>query len=179
MLDFGLDSVKGEEGLGTNLRRKHKTQMAPSGSTEVESFLTELERMLITELEEAKETKSMMKAMEIKRLQTQLKGEELVVILMDKTNSFRVVPTDLYKKWVHGHLTKSAKEVTRYRLTKIFEQGEELLDKMRDMLSKNEAEFIEESLQSRAIPTPKLLIRHHKNHKMGNAQQGLRHQPTT
>jgi hypothetical protein len=42
------------------------------------------------------------------------------------------------------------------------EQAEELLEGIKRFCSKGERDFIQESLKSKAIPSPKLLIKDHK-----------------
>ena len=50
----------------------------------------------------------------------------------------------------------------RERLVKIHEKVSELLAKVGDIFDDEEYDYIKESLNSRAIPTPKLLIKDHK-----------------
>ena len=63
---------------------------------------------------------------------------------------------------VKEHLKKSAKEIERGRVTEIFEDSKVLLDSIGFKMSKNEVGHINESLKTKAIPAPKLLIKDHK-----------------
>ena len=57
---------------------------------------------------------------------------------------------------------KNAKETPRQKVIHIFEQASDLAKKLAPQLSPDESNFIQESLNSRAIPTLKLLIKDHK-----------------
>jgi hypothetical protein len=65
------------------------------------------------------------------------------------------------------HLVKSAKEILRQRLTEVVEEANNLLDTLSPLLFHNERKDIQQSIKSRAIPTPKLLIKDHKKPKGG------------
>ena len=64
---------------------------------------------------------------------------------------------------VNGHLRCSSKENERDKVRKIFEKARELLDEVGFQLSKREVGHINKSLKTKSIPTPKLLIKDHKN----------------
>ena len=85
-----------------------------------------------------------------------------VVVPTDKTNSFRTIETEEYINWVTKHLNKSAITSSHERIKEIFKDANELLLGIEDLLSENEYHFILETINSRAIPTPKLLIKDHK-----------------
>ena len=76
------------EGLKTNLRST-KPKSAPKGSEEVEAFLIEIERKLLTEFENLKQSKPSDRAARINELQKKLKDMEEVIIPTDKTNSLK------------------------------------------------------------------------------------------
>ena len=55
-----------------------------------------------------------------------------------------------------------AKEVSVDKLSLIFDDAYKLLSKLEDILLTKENHFIDKSLKTRAVPTPKLLIKDHK-----------------
>ena len=63
---------------------------------------------------------------------------------------------------VLDHLKTDAIEVSADKLIKIHKEGNELLSTLGNTLSEKEMGFVEEALESRAVPTPKLLIKDHK-----------------
>ena len=59
--------------------------------------------------------------------------------------------------------------ITRSKLEEVEKQGIKLLEKKKHVLSNQEARAIEVALKSKAVPTPKLLIKDHKKaDKNGN-----------
>jgi hypothetical protein len=86
----------------------------------------------------------------------------MMVILTDKMNSYKVINKEKYIEWVLNHLKTDAIEVSADKLIEIHEEGNELLSKLGNTLSEKEMGFVEEMLDSRAVPTPKLLIKDHK-----------------
>jgi hypothetical protein len=91
-----------------------------------------------------------------------LQGQDQVVVPTDETNSFHLVDSQDYIRWVKGHLDASAKVVSRHHLMDILESGKELLDDLEGLMGKKEYKFVKQSLLSRKIPTPSLLIKDHK-----------------
>ena len=80
---------------------------------------------------------------------------------------------DEYKNLVKEHFKKSAREIERGRVVEICEDSKVLVDAIGFKLSKNEVGHINESLKTKAIPTPKLLIKDHKKmSNIGNYQLG-------
>jgi hypothetical protein len=119
--------------------------------------------MLLTELDKSKSQPETCKAKEIRRLEAKLKEHpNMTVIPTDKTNSYKVIDKEKYIEWVLDHLKTDAIEVSADKLIKIHEEGNELLSKLGNTLSEKEMGFVEEMLDSRAVPTPKLLIKDHK-----------------
>ena len=88
-----------------------------------------------------------------------------MVVPTDKTNQFRTVKTSDYITWVGGHLDKSAKMVPRERLVEIEGDAFDLLERLDGVLlmTDKEHDFVKESLESKAVPTPQLLIKDHKD----------------
>ena len=150
-----------QEGLNSGLKATNLTQNAPIGSIETEGFLKEVERALITQVSESKisTTERDKKILDIFKL---LRTSEDVVIATDKTNSHRVIPVEKYKTWVKGHLDKAAKEISRERISEIFEHANETCEEYSDILNDNENNFLKSTLKTKNIPTPKLIIKDHK-----------------
>ena len=158
------EEIYDEEGLNTKLRPKSKSAM--KGSEQVESFLKQVERELLsigwdTEMPEKKE-----KDLELKRLLQTLEKSDIVFVPTDKTNKYESMEKDEYKNLVKEHLKQSAREIERGRVVEICEDAKVLVDAIGFKLSKNEVGHINESLKTKAIPPPKLLIKDHK--KMSN-----------
>ena len=80
----------------------------------------------------------------------------------DKTNSTRVIKIDDYKLWLSYHLQKAADLALRPKVMAIYENANLLLEKVKLDLSVKEEEFARQLLATRAIPSPKLLIKDHK-----------------
>jgi hypothetical protein len=145
------------------LKRISTANSAPTASPQVEVFLDEVAERLLTELDKSESRPEMNKAKEIRFLEAKLKEHlDRVVIPTDKTNSFKVVDKEKYIKWVLDHLKTDAIEVSADKLVKIHEEGIKLLSTLGHTLSEKEMGFVEEALESRAVPTPKLVIKDHK-----------------
>ena len=99
-----------QEGINSGLKATNNTQNAPIGSPELEGFLRELERTLITQAFEDSKTKRKRDENILLTLDKLGKSTQ-VTIATDKTNSFKVISIEKYKFWVYGHLKKAAKEV--------------------------------------------------------------------
>jgi len=84
------------------------------------------------------------------------------VVPTDKTNSFQVVKTEQYIKWMASQLDKHAKLMMKQKLGKVHEEAKTILARSEDLLSINEYNYILEMVSSRSVPTPKLLIKNHK-----------------
>ena len=67
-----------------------------------------------------------------------------------------------YKRWVSHHLQKAADLGLRPKVMALYENTLLLLEKVNLYLSIKEEEFVRKSLVTRAIPSPKLLIKDHK-----------------
>lgn len=122
---------RGDEGLKTGLQ-PDKRRNAHIASNDVESFLIEVEKELIKQvdnhfckdvkIEEQNEkgevfTKIVTRKKvltinqrnsEISNLMKVLSKSSKVVVPTDKTNSFRIIELESYKKWVEEHLEMSA-----------------------------------------------------------------------
>ncbi len=54
------------------------------------------------------------------------------------------------------------KEILRCKLVQVFEDVNDLLESLAPIMSEDEYSFVKESINSKAIPAPKLLIKDHK-----------------
>jgi len=156
------EKAKNNQSLNSGLKAANTTQNAPIGSPETESFLKELERIIITQAAEEKIPKKERDEI-IYHTLIDLKKSNEVVIATDKTNSYRLVPIEKYKKWVLGHLQTSAKRIERERISEIFELANTTCDKFQDILDDKETIFLKSTLKTKNIPTPKLIIKDHKD----------------
>ena len=71
------------------------------------------------------------------------------------------VPID-YRRWVSDHLLKSANLSLRPKVVALFEYANKLLDIVKMELSSQKGNFVRQSLATRAILSPKLIIKYHK-----------------
>ena len=135
----------------------------------MEAFLKEVETTLIKQVNLLYDEKDKMKVnktskeSQIKDLTKLLSKSTKVVVPTDKTNSFVIIETAEYTKWVLLHLNKAATTSSTDRIKEIFDSANALPTKMEDRFDENEYNFIKETVDSRAIPTPKLLVKDHKN----------------
>lgn len=97
------------------------------GSNEVESFLSEVKRKLLGDLDNDYSDKVNIKTAGIHNVMKKLKREDVVVVPTDKTNSFRVVDKEKYVKWVEEHISTVARAVLRDRIQAIFNKAKQLL----------------------------------------------------
>ena len=99
---------------------------------------------------------------QIKHLLHKIRDKDVVVVPTDKTNSFRVVHTQQYVKWMENQLDKVATRTTKKKLGEVYDDATWLLVEHKDSLSANEFNYILEMINSHAVPTPKLLIKDHR-----------------
>ena len=153
-----------EEGMKTGLKPVTINLTAPRASELVEGFITQLQRTLLKQLMDKRDSnKSNDKTQQIRMLQKKLKATDMVVVPTDKTNSFKMISKEEYIKQVKAHLAKSGKEIKPNKLTEVKGKAEKLLDELLPIISEKEAWFLQQSIKSKAIPTPKLLIKDHKD----------------
>jgi hypothetical protein len=148
------------------LRAKEKIKRAPKGSEDLEDFLSATQIVIIDQVFEKREGNDSGKlnihSENLKNCCKNLEGTKTVVIPTDKTNSFRCVDIRDYKDWAIKHLLKNGKEIPKSKLVQALGEANELLEALEDIMSEDEYYFVKESLNSKAIPSPKLLIKDHK-----------------
>ena len=148
------------------MKPKNKSKNAPYGTPALEAFFKELELSLFQRVDKYYEEKTKKKessiSSEIDQLLRNLRETSRVVVPTDKTNSFKLIEIEEYKTQVFKHLQISAIEVPRSRLVEISKNANELLSKVSHILNDKEREYIQETIDSKAVPTPKLLIKDHK-----------------
>ena len=150
------------KGLKTGLKPLHKFRQAPKGSDELEYSLRSIERIVLNYLMDNKQHKPSTKDKHIKSTLSSLSDTDLVAIPTDKTNSIQVVNINDYKKWMQQHISTSTREIPRSKIIDLHKKATDLANHYEPILSKHEFEFLEESIDTKAIPTPKLLIKDHK-----------------
>ena len=101
----------------------------------------------------------------IKNMLCLIKKEDIVFILTDKTNSYKTMRMTEYIEEVTKHLTKGAFPSNRNKIVHIYEEGKLLLLNLSNVLNENKHEHILETIETKAIPTPKLLIPQEKQLK--------------
>jgi hypothetical protein len=100
---------------------------------------------------------------DIKTLKTNLmNNEDTVIVPTDKTSSYRTVPTTTYCNWVETILKSVARIITKEQVGEIYMKCTDRLDELMSHLTSNESNFIRETLETKSIPTPTLLIKDHK-----------------
>ena len=94
-----------------------------------------------------------------------LKDKDQVIIPTDKTNSFELLDIKTLDLFIQKHLNKKAKQIDKARLSSTVDEAIKLIDdwKNKEILNEKEAKYALESIQSRAVPVPKLLIKDHKD----------------
>ena len=91
-----------------------------------------------------------------------MKKSGLFCVPTDKTNSSRVNQVDKYKRCVFDHLLKASNLALCPELIVLFEDTKRLLRKVKVYFSVQERKFVRQSLATRSIPYPNLLIKYHK-----------------
>ena len=86
-----------------------------------------------------------------------------MVIATDKTNSFKLITFKKYRKWVLEQLQRSVKEIDRERIVEIYKIDQETKLEIGESLPEKEENFLTKTFESKSIPTPKLIIKGHKN----------------
>ena len=160
--DFDDDK---EGGLRTGLRPTKVNLSAPKATKVVETFLRRLEEEVITLAMQYNPDNVHTSAIDcqIRELQAMLQTHtDTVVIPTNKTNSFRTMHTDMYVRQMKQHLSKSAEAISRSKMIERWEDASTFLESHLYLLGEKEILFAQQSLKSRAVPTPKLLIQDHK-----------------
>ena len=151
-------------GLHTNLRSPHKCYDTTPGSPALEMFLKDLENSVLNMVWKYRNHKDRNhRSKKIHRLMKILHDHpECVVVPTDKTNSHVTLPTEIYIDQVKEHLQAHGKKISHTDLGKVQDDALDLLSKVQPYLSNDEYYYIYNSLNSCAIPTPKLLVKDHK-----------------
>jgi hypothetical protein len=90
---------------------------APHGSRQLEQFLEDVEFEILAMLKRGNEDYAPSpRSKAVNDLLANLQGQDQVVVPTDKTNSFRLVDSKDYIRWVKAHLNASAKVVSRQHL---------------------------------------------------------------
>ena len=94
-----------------------------------------------------------------------LKDTNQVIIPTDKTNSFELLDIKTLDIFIQKHINKKAKQIDKERLSTTVDEALKLIEEWKNngTLNEKEAKYAFESIQSRAVPVPKLLIKDHKD----------------
>ena len=158
-----------DKGLETGLRPSggSHTDGTKCGDAICEAFLSELAHELLTYLGKCREKdprSSNATSTEINSFLNLLrKAEDLVFVETDKTNSRVFKSTDDYAAQVIAHLNNDATKTNPGQLQKAKEEAESMLEKFKSMLSSAEHNYISETIRSSRVPTPRLLVKDHKD----------------
>eukprot|EP00957_Ditylum_brightwellii_P091741 6985210-Ditylum_brightwellii.AAC.1 len=125
-----------EDGLSTGLKTVHYSKAAPPGSKALGDFLHRFEQTILERIVTYKRSFQSQKDMQFNKLFKCLaEDEETVVVPTDKTNSYKVVLLEDYKKWALQHLEENAAEIHRSNVVKIHEETEKYADSLVGILS--------------------------------------------
>jgi hypothetical protein len=159
------DEVIINQGLATGVKPKQRFAQSPQASIEVESFLKDVECALLKnrQTSDLKGSKEYLNG-EIKSLKLSLMNDtHLVVVPTDKTNSYKIILRPMYISWVDNILQSDARVISKLDLSDIHKTCEDKLNLLDKVLSKGKFSFIKETIKSKKIPTPTLLIKNHKD----------------
>ena len=158
-------------GLNTGLNPTFGIKTVKHGYDNLEGFLTAVEKPFLNEAFKRRRFECQnRKTSEIYDVIQILKKSRCVCVPTDKTNSTGVINIEDYKWWASYHLQKTDNLAIRPKVMALFEDANLLLEKVKKELSVKEEEFVRQLLATRAIPSPKLLIKDQKtiNEKGGS-----------
>jgi len=99
----------------------------------------------------------------IKKIRQDLELQpDTVIVPTDKTNFFFPMSIQEYEKQVIAHLEDHGTTITNQDLTRAIQEAREFLEQLKPHLSKKEYQFLRETIESKAVPTPKLMIKDHQ-----------------
>ena len=158
-------------GLNSRLGPKNKNPQPPKGTDELECFIKDIQRELIGKILPHNDTqKQERKSIEpisasIQDVMKSLKDTNQVIIPTDKTNSFELLDIKTLDIFIQKHINKKAKQIDKERLSTTVDEALKLIEEWKNngTLNEKEAKYAFESIQSRAVPVPKLLIKDHKD----------------
>ena len=159
-----------EDGLETGLRPIKVNLSAPKGTDRLEAFLKRVEEEVLNQAFNYNPTATTTNKIDhqVREIQQQIKAmKDTVIIPTDKTNTFRPINLENYTDQVLNHLRKSARLIPRARVVEIWEKAITFYEDKKYLMASKEQQYIEQSLKSKAIPSPKLLIKDHKPKKNG------------
>jgi hypothetical protein len=158
-----------DDGLGTHLKPTTMGSNAPRASDTTELFLKRVEeKVLDIAFAYRRGCFECSRSKHIREVCDWFSSHpEIDVVPTDKTNSFRLIPIAKYIDQMQQHLSTNAKVIPHDCLTTVVDDASYLLNSLSHILSTTEKQYIEHFIQSRAIPTPKLLIKDHEKPKGG------------
>ena len=172
-LDEFIDTTNiQEKGLKTGLHSTYTSMEPPTNDPKIEQFLRDVQVELLKQLDDymKKFHDCNTTSNRVKQLKYSLKNSTKVAIQTDKTNSFVLMETEEYEELVIEKLKEHGAEITITDLKEAHEEAKSLLEGITPWISKQEKQFLIQCIQSKAIPTPKLLVKDHKQKKEGAKQ---------
>ena len=160
------------QGLGTKFRST-KLNRAPRGSINLENFLADLNRELITKIvkEKGKSGEDEMSKF-IKGILNNLNEQNKVLVPTDKTNSYVIMSLNQYRSEMTETLNEVANVIEVHEVKCIKNQAIEILEKLQYKLSKNEFDAVKHQIDLCVVPTPRLLVKDHKKTKPNGSYPG-------
>ena len=152
------------KGLKTNLKPPNKYLAVEKGSPELEAFLNDLESTIFDQIDAYDPTHHVNQiSSDIQHIRRKLQDHKhLVIVPTDKTNSFLPMPIQDYIAQMKIHLSSHGKTVSHSYLQGVRTQAQYILSSLKNTLSKQEYGYLESSINSYGVPSPKLLIKDHK-----------------
>jgi hypothetical protein len=157
------------KGLGTKLRPSRGTCLDDTSPVpkEVEAFLDDVERMILSRIDKFKENdtrKHHPNSNKINSLMSNLRQRnDLVICPTDKTNSCVLMKTNDLKCLTHKHLEKDAIPTDHTHLKEVQKQAKILLETFNGILSDDEYNYIKQTINKMNAPTVQLLVKDHKD----------------
>ena len=156
------------DGLGTGLRPTDgwTPDNTSLPSREVEAFLLETEKELLDHLEKSATNDTRKKHNISNKITSFLSNlnsrKDLVIVPTDKTNTVHLMKKDLYSNMVTMHLSKDAIQTDLENINRIHKEALALCESSKELLSQSEYNYIKSTVNKKAIPTVKLLLKDHK-----------------
>jgi len=151
-----MANKKDEGGLNTGLKPQYRNfDGAPEADKATEAFLEGIEAAILAQHDKLDENRMHIQTptigKQIKHLLQKIRDKDVVVVPTDKTNSFQVVHTQQYVKWMENQLDKVATRTTKKKLGEVSDDALWLLVNNKDDLSANEFNYILEMINSHAL----------------------------
>jgi hypothetical protein len=160
-----LEVLPDQTGFGAHLKTVESKLRAPKGSDALEAFISDMESAMISlALEGDNGYKPNARAKEIKDITGQVIENDLVIIPADKTNSFTTMPQQTnMNKMPWGICWSIEKRSQEAAWSKLMNKRQSCWKRSIDSAPQEKEMVAQESLKFKLIPSPKLLVKDHKN----------------